>query len=802
MNSANEINLANRNGQKAKDSGHGFGTAPVFLAAISTILGAVLFLRFGYAVGHAGMFGAIAIILISHAITIPTALAIAEIATNLKVEGGGEYFIISRSFGLTIGGTIGFSLYFSQAISVAFYMIAFAESITPAFGWIEAQTGISPETWMISIPATILLLALILTKGADLGVSILWVVASILGVSLLMFFMGSSTVSGDPNPYGTIDAPDNFFVVFAIIFPAFTGMTAGVGLSGDLANPRKSIPLGTLSATIFGMVTYIFIVLKLAYGLSPEELVADQFAMSKIALWGPIIPIGLAAATLSSAVGSILIAPRTMQALAADEVFPVQKINEFLKRGKGASNEPINATAITAVLIFIFVSLGSVDFVAQIISMFFMITYGSLCLVSFLEHFAGNPSYRPTFRSRWYISLIGALACFIMMFQMAPLYAALSLLAIVILYFSLKRGRSDADDFSAMIKGVLFQLTRRLQLVIQRRQTSEAQQSWRPSFIAISDSSLTRLAPFDLLRWISHYYGFGTFIHFIKGVLNKETNMESRKILDSLIRQGKSSGASIYVDTIISPSFKTAVAQIVQIPGISGMDNNSVLFEFHEDSESNITDIIEGCQFAAYVDFNICVLRSSARHFGYKKRIHIWLTHGDYANANLIILLGYIMLGHPQWAGCEIELFAAFRKKELNKHIRQLHELIDEGRIPINRKNLQKISWDDDLQSYDALVTERSANADLVIMGFSLTKLMKENGQFFKQFAAIKDILFVRAGESIALEENLSAINKTVKDIAEEKNGKALAKDLEKKAKNAEPVKSQDKKSKSSSSGK
>ncbi len=127
--------------------GHGFGTAPVFLAAISTILGAILFLRFSYAVGHTGLIGAIAIILIGHAITIPTALAIAEIATNLKVEGGGEYFMISRSFGALVGGTIGISLYLSQAISVAFYMIAFAESFTPLFGWLQQQTGITPQTF-------------------------------------------------------------------------------------------------------------------------------------------------------------------------------------------------------------------------------------------------------------------------------------------------------------------------------------------------------------------------------------------------------------------------------------------------------------------------------------------------------------------------------------------------------------------------------------------------------------------------------------------------------------------------------
>jgi amino acid transporter len=735
--------------------GHGFGTAPVFLAAISTILGAVLFLRFGYAVGHTGVVGCLLIILIGHAITIPTAMAIAEIATNLKVEGGGEYFIISRSFGSIVGGTIGISLYFSQAISVAFYMIAFAEAFTPAFAWVQAQINFTPRTWMISVPAAIILLSLILKKGANLGVIVLWVVASTLGVSLLMFFIGKSPLESPTlDFFAKVKNPNDFFIVFAIIFPAFTGMTAGVGLSGDLKNSRRSIPLGTLTATLVGMIVYVLVVLKLAYSLPPETLAADQLAMSRIALWGPIIPIGLAAATLSSAIGSILIAPRTLQALAGDQTFPSTFVNNFLNKGKGETNEPVNATLVTAVIVIVFVSMGSVDFVAKIISMFFMITYGSLCLVSFLEHFAGNPSYRPTFRSKWYLSLIGAAACFIMMFQMAPLYAFLALLAIVGIYLSLKRGRKEADDLSTMIKGVLFQLTRKLQLLIQKKQAEVALANWRPSFIAISSASLWRLAPFDLLRWISHYYGFGTFIHHIKGPLDDSHQAESKIKLEQMINQVTESHAGIYVDTIISPSFKTAVAQIVQLPGIAGMENNSVLFEFHEDHPEAITDIIDGSHFASIVDFNIAVLRSSDRHFGYKKRIDIWLTPGDYSNANLMILLSYILMGHPEWKGCKIELFAAFEASDMDRHVAQLNRLIDGGRIPIAKKNLQKIPWDKDKSSYEAMVTRHSESADLVIMGFSLKKIKKEKGNFFKNFGKVKDILFVRAGQKILITED------------------------------------------------
>ena len=204
-----------------------------------------MFLRFGYAVGHAGLLGAIGVILLGHMVTIPTALALAEIATNKKVEGGGEYFIISRSFGTTIGTVIGIPLYLSQAISVAFYLIAFAEAFRFLGPQIEGLVGYSFDPRMVSIPATLLLALLMLTKGAALGVRVLYVVVAILAVSLILFFLGDPVEGFDTDSVGIVGGimdADPFFVVFAICFPAFTGMTAGVGLSGDLANPESRYP--------------------------------------------------------------------------------------------------------------------------------------------------------------------------------------------------------------------------------------------------------------------------------------------------------------------------------------------------------------------------------------------------------------------------------------------------------------------------------------------------------------------------------------------------------------------------------
>ena len=121
------------------------------------------------------------------------------------------------------------------------------------------------------------------------------------------------------------DNPDDFFYVFTIIFPAFTGIAAGLGLSGDLKDPKKSIPKGTLWATAVGIIVYFAVAIKLVLSASTEQLANNQMVMADISLWGPIIPIGLACAAVSSALGSVIIAPRTLQALGNDSVFPINK---------------------------------------------------------------------------------------------------------------------------------------------------------------------------------------------------------------------------------------------------------------------------------------------------------------------------------------------------------------------------------------------------------------------------------------------------------------------------------------------
>ena len=292
-----------------------------------------------------------------------------------------------------------------------------------------------------------------------------------------------------------------------------------------------------------------------------------------------------------------------------------------------------------------------------------------------------------------------------------------------------------------------------LQILIQKKRADVTPDRWRPSFVAVSSGSTAHLAPFDLLRWISRYYGFGSFFHFVKGSLNDETVSEANQVLEQLIKQGTASHAGVYLDTVISPNFRTAISQIVQMPGIFGIENNSILFDLAHDKQVSMKDIADGCHLAAMLSFNICILRSSDRHFGYKKEIHIWITPDDYRDANLMILLAYILMGHSEWKGCSIEVFAVFQKTGMEEQMKQLNQLIDSGRIPISYRHTKRIPFESDSQSFEALVSEHSEGADLVVVGFSLRKLKEEKGRLFSNFSGISDILFVRAGQEIIISE-------------------------------------------------
>ena len=725
-----------------------FGTTPVFLTAISTIVGAILFLRFGFAVGTLGFWGALLIIILGHSLTIPTAFAISELATNKRVEGGGEYFIISRSFGLNIGATIGIALYLSQAISVAFYIIAFTEAFEFLFDYFSGSLNIHLPRQVISIPAMLALGYVILRKGANMGVKMLYIVAGLLLLSLTLFFLGTTeyeTVTGGKIPAGNIRNMNNFFMVFAIVFPAFTGMTAGVGLSGDLKNPAKSIPRGTIIATMSGLMIYTAVIYKLAISVSPEDMLSNQLIMSKIAIMGVIIiPFGLAACTLSSAIGSVMVAPRTLQALAMDSSFPSKKLNKWLSYCRKSDNEPVNASLITIIIALVFVSLGSVNAVAEIISMFFLVTYGTLCLISFLNHFGSSPSYRPSFRSKWYFSLVGFLIALWAMFKVNAPYALASLILMIAVYSFINRYHREREGLESLFANALFQMNRNIQVYLQKSGSRKKTKEWRPSAICISKDSFVRAKAFQLLNWISYRYGFGTYLHRIDGYYSRATSQKAAQELARLIEVYDTTNNHVYVDTLISPSYTSALAQAIQVPGISGMENNIVIFEYDKENPHNLKEIIENIGLIRAGNFDICLLASSRKDMVFRNGIHIWIDYQYPENSSMLILMSFIISGHPDWRKSSINIFETCRPDQYDETRLKLTELVSEGRLPITEKNVEIITVEP-ATTLKNLINEKSADAALTLIGFDTQILKRAGDSLFNGYENIGTILFVNS---------------------------------------------------------
>jgi amino acid transporter len=207
--------------------------AGVFTPSILTILGIILFLRLGFVVGSAGLGPTLLILCLANGISILTSVSLAAIATNLKVKGGGDYYLISRTLGIEFGGAIGIVLFLAQCFGeVLAYLIPLQVKAAPQIIAAVAVSFLFIFAWL----------------GTDWATRFQYVVMSIIVVAIASFIIGgllkwdSALLSQNWAPSGF---NINFWGLFAIFFPAVTGFTQGVSMSGDLKNPGKSLPTGT-----------------------------------------------------------------------------------------------------------------------------------------------------------------------------------------------------------------------------------------------------------------------------------------------------------------------------------------------------------------------------------------------------------------------------------------------------------------------------------------------------------------------------------------------------------------------------
>jgi len=313
------------------------------------------------------------------------------------------------------------------------------------------------------------------------------------------------------------------------------------------------------------------------------------------------------------------------------------------------------------------------------------------------------------------------------------------------IYFWVASISKDKSTIANLLKGVIFQSSRELQIYLQKQNVAVEEDHWRPFIIWISKETFNRRSALDLVRWLSHRHGFGTYIHFIEGYLNKKTYKESLKVKDRLLKLIQGTQSRAFLDTIISPSYTSAIAQSIQLSGVSGKGNNLILFEFSADDPKAVEDVSGNYSLLQATGFDVCILRSTYKGFGYKNEIHIWISTLDYENSNLMILLAYILLGHPEWKRGLIKIFSIYEEGKLDEKRENLFSLIKTGRLPISLNNIELIPYKEDDRVIKKIINRKSVDADLTVLGYRSAVLLENSDEIFSGYEDLGNMLFVNA---------------------------------------------------------
>ena len=696
-----------------------------------------MYLRFGWVVGNVGLIGTIIIVTLSTSITFLTALSIAAISTNTPVKTGGAYYMISRSLGIEIGGAVGIPLYLAQAFSIALYIIGFSESIVIIFPFLNMK--------LISIVTTLLLgtLSLFSTKAA---IRLQFFILGVIVISLISLFMGGplhQTQSDILNitPEHTV----NFWKVFAVFFPAVTGIMAGVNMSGDLKDPAKSIPKGTFYAIGIGFVVYMTIPILLALWVDSKTLIEDQLIMYKIAFWGGAILLGVWGATLSSAMGSLLGAPRVLQALTKDKVLPKQL--SFLSKGSGPEQIPRGATIFTIILTLILVYLGNLNAIAPILTMFFLTTYGILNITAGIERLLESPSFRPKFKVHWIFSFLGAIGCIIVMFLINAIATIFAIFFVMIIFIWLRRRRLKTT-WGDVRSGMLLQIIR---YALLRLNTETDPKSWRPNILVLSGTPTKRWHLIDFAYGLVQEKGLITVATILP-----ETKVPQEKTIDyekqiSDYLNDKNIRTLVRVTRSDNPF--TGAIQLINSYGLGSLVPNTILLGDTEDTSHH--DAYSQMISHFYKSKRNVIILQNNFILNYKahKKIDIWWG-GLKGNGGLMMILGYLIKNSPHWQHIDICIKMVVPTEEAAKGARtNLRNVLTGMRVGFDSQVLisnGRNFWD--------ILKEESANCDMVMLG-----LKTPDNDFNEYYSTLKentkDItnkIFVLASQDIEFKDVLN----------------------------------------------
>ena len=684
-----------------------FGTfAGVFTPSILTILGVIMYMRLGWVVGNAGLIGTIVIISIAHIIAVTTGLSVSSVATDKKIGAGGIYYVLSRSMGIPIGGSIGIALYVGTAFSIALYLIGFSESFNSYFGM-----GMTTNDFRLTASIALLSLTTLALISTSVALKSQFFILAAIIVSLISIFLGTTDYAPETVALFSTDNSISLEVVFAVFFPAVTGFTAGIAMSGDLEDPKRSIPIGTLAAIGTGLIVYLTLAVFITYTVDSETLKTDYNILMKMAMFGPLVVAGIWGATLSSALGGILGGPRILQAMSVDKVTP-----KIFSKDRGANNEPVNALIMVFIIAQAGILIGELDVIARVVSMFFLTAYGFINISFFLESWA-NPDFQPTFKVKRWIGLLGFVACFVVMFKLDTIAMFDAFAVITILYFSLQRKEvhlQSNDVWRSVWENVVNKGLKKIDA------KDDENSNWNPNIILFSGKSDHQHYLLELSKSISGRTGIVTNF---KLILDKNNDKPLRKT-EQVVRDGAFQDLGIFARQIKVDTIYTGITNIASSFGFSGVEPNTIMMGWPKGLE-NSAEYAKMTETLLYLDYNLLYLDFDRnKKFGNYKTVNFWWRETDSKNAEMMLNIARFIIASPHWNGASIRvLFVNNNNVDVDSIHSKIAAIVDDLRVKVKIEIFNNAV---EQKPFYTLIAEQSEQTDLTIVGIPNYQIEKQ----------------------------------------------------------------------------
>ncbi|WOL17211.1 cation-chloride cotransporter 1 isoform X1 [Canna indica] len=728
----------------------------VFIPCLQNILGIIYYIRFSWIVGMAGIGEALVLVAFCGSCTFLTGISLSAIATNGAMKGGGPYYLIGRALGPEVGVSIGLCFFLGNAVAGAMYVLGaietfldavpaagfFRESVTVVSNSTAADGTITQIVTTVSTPSlhdlqvygvVVTILLCFIVFG---GVKIINKVAPAFLIpvlfSLFCIFLGIFSAPRATTPSGitglnsqTFDdnwdsayqrttnagIPDaegpiywNFNAMVGLFFPAVTGIMAGSNRSASLKDTQRSIPVGTLAATLVTSFLYLITVLLFGATATREELLTNRLLTAAVAWPFPaIIYVGIVLSTLGAALQSLTGAPRLLAAIANDDILPV--LNYFKVTEGG---EPHSATLFTAFICICCVVIGNLDLITPTITMFFLLCYAGVNLSCFLLDLLDAPSWRPRWKfHHWSLSLLGAFICIVIMFLISWSFTIVSLaLASLIYYYVSIKGK--AGDWGDGFKSAYFQLALRSLRSLGANQVHP--KNWYPIPLIFcrpwgklpeNVPCHPKLADFaNCMKKKGR--GMSIFVSIIDGdyhELSEDAKIACRQLSTYIDYKRCEAVAEI----VVAPTMSDGFHAIVQTMGLGNLKPNIVVMRYPEIwRRENLTEIPS--TFVSII--NDCIIANKAvvivkgldewpgeyqRQFG---TIDLYWIVRD---GGLMLLLSQLLLTKESFECCKIQVFCIAE---------------EDTEAEILKTDVKKVLYDLRMQAEVVVITMKSWDVD------------------------------------------------------------------------------------------